>query len=80
MAKFNCRCGEIIRMSGDLPNPIEWRLLPESAFYDDEGRLLEDAYMGSPPLYRCDQCERVFIFWSGFEGPGHIYRPDGVVT
>ncbi|WP_345560798.1 hypothetical protein [Streptomyces plumbiresistens] len=34
MAKFRCRCGEVISMSGAIPNPLEWHITSDGELED----------------------------------------------
>lgn len=68
MTKFRCGCGELIRMSGDIPNAHEWHLLADielEHIYDFlDGKLLTER---STLMYRCHRCGSLWIFWDGIE-------------
>ena len=76
MAKFLCVCGEVIRTSGDVPNPGELRILADADFYTDpESEDPTDAlYRRSTIAYRCPASGHLWIFWEGFDNPPSLYR------
>jgi len=78
MAKWLCRCGAEIRSSGELPNPQEWHAISDADLHElpeqtDFGGVLDH----SRYVYRCDQCDRLHVFWNGLdEWPPTIYAPE----
>lgn len=74
MAKFRCRCGEVIAMSGENPNPLEWHLasdreLEESSESEDFARLQQV----TRPVFLCLNCGRIWVYWDGHEGERFSY-------
>jgi len=76
VAKFKCPCGEIIRMSGDIPNSEEWLFISDQDFdaVEAAGDPIE-RYLSFKSLFRCSGCGRVWIFWDGFEAEPTQYVP-----
>lgn len=77
MASFRCTCGELIRTSGPIPNPIEWRLLKDEAFDVPEYPVLDGwtLTMGSVTAYRCPRSDHLYVFWDGIENAPSLYTP-----
>ena len=76
MARFRCVCGYQIRTSGEIPNPLEWRLLSDTQFDDFHGTVAaEDIYCAATIAYRCPQSDHLWIYWHGFAGEPTVYAP-----
>lgn len=74
MAKFECVCGEIIRTSGDIPNPIEWHLISDTRFDSFEGLVdAEDVYKATTIMFRCPASDHLWVYWDGFDEPPSLY-------
>jgi hypothetical protein len=79
MSKLLCPCGEVIRISGSIPNPVEWLLVSDEGF-DVEGLIdRQKLYFEMTHLFRCPTSDHLFIFWDGFDAPGTTYAPTGAV-
>lgn len=77
MAKFLCHCGEILQTSGPIPNPIEWKVISDEKFDDFEGMTdAEDIYLAGRSMFRCPRCDRLWVFWDGFDQPPRSYAPE----
>jgi hypothetical protein len=82
MAKWACPCGNQIRSSGAIPNPQEWHLTSDATadeLFDDSpgGPSFEQFLDRSVLAYRCEQCGRLHVYWSGIgEWPPTIYLPE----
>lgn len=73
--RYLCHCGNIIRTSGDIPNPAEWLLIADVVLDPMQEPLNRMAlYMSSAHAFICDQCGRIWVFWSGFDGDPISYR------
>ena len=80
MAKFNCVSGTIIRVSGDIPNPIEWKIISDIAFDEIHGPIdAEDVYRASKSMFQCPTCGRLWVYWDGFDNEPSCYAPDETV-
>lgn len=76
MARFQCVCGEQIRTSGGIPNPLEWRLLSDSDFDAFHGLVnAEDVYAATTIAYRCPRSGHLYVFWHGFDENPTLYTP-----
>ena len=77
MSKFSCKCGNIINISGPVPNPNEWLVISD-AEYDllDESSTLNDLYSKMKSMLKCDQCNRLWIFWHGYDNPPTSFIPE----
>lgn len=69
-------CGFQIRTSGDIPNPLEWRLLSDEQFDRFHGDVEAEAiYRATTIAYRCPQSDHLWIYWDGFDRPPSLYAP-----
>jgi hypothetical protein len=76
MAKLNCRCGATLTLSGEIPNPIEWKLLSDELFDEFSGNVdVELIYQAATSLFRCENCGRLWVFWDGFDAAPMEYYP-----
>jgi hypothetical protein len=84
MARFDCVCGQVIHISGYIPNPVEWQLLSDvqfTAFFEkgdekgDGSVDVGDLYMETTSMYRCPRSGHLWIFWDGFDAAPALYSP-----
>jgi hypothetical protein len=76
MSKFTCVCGYQIKISGEIPNPLEWRLLSSVEFERFEGEVdAEDVYLSTTAAYLCPQSGHFWVFWHGYESEPALYSP-----
>ena len=74
MAKYLCDCGEVIRTSGDIPNPIEWLLISATKYDFFQDQIDSNAlFQEMTSLFRCPTCDSLWVFWAGFGGPPTVY-------
>jgi hypothetical protein len=77
MAKFSCLCDNIIRVSGDIPNPIEWKIMSDVQFDMFEGIVdVELVYRACNSMFRCAKCGRLWVYWDGFDAEPACYSPE----
>lgn len=77
MAKLRCRCGNVIRMSGEIPNPIEWKIISDQQFDLFEGMVdVEEIYTACSSMFRCVVCRRIWVFWDGLDSDPVSYSLD----
>jgi len=75
MAKYLCDCGEVLRTSGEIPNPMEWFLISASEFDSFYGEVDSEALLQRmTSLFRCPNCDSLWIFWAGFGGEPTVYK------
>jgi hypothetical protein len=76
MAKFVCVCGETLRISGDIPNPIQWNCLSEVQFDGlPDDASVTDAYLLATLMFRCPKSDHLWFFWEGIENDPQMYAP-----
>lgn len=79
MPKTTCSCGEILRY-GEIPCPIEWLLISDCDFDKFAGMVnSEEIYMSMKSLLRCPKCNRLWVFWDGFNNPPEEFVPKSLV-
>ncbi|MFG1947538.1 hypothetical protein [Nonomuraea sp. NPDC048826] len=77
MAKFFCKCGTIIRTSGEIPNPLEWKLMSDTEFDTFQGLVdVEKIYLAAKSMFRCPTCGRLWVYWNGFDNDPKCYAPE----
>jgi hypothetical protein len=76
MSSIICKCGNRIGF-GEIPNPKEW-LTVSDVEYDGYSALIdaEVLYATMKHILACDQCERLWIFWNGFQSMPTCYSKD----
>ncbi|MEV6242970.1 hypothetical protein [Lentzea sp. NPDC051838] len=77
MAKFNCICGYLIRVSGEIPNPAEFKFMSDSDFDNFEGLVEAEAvYLACRSMFKCGNCGRLWVYWDGFDSRPEPYAPE----
>lgn len=77
MGKFNCICGDIIRVSGPIPHPDEWLMIADTEYDSlDPSTNLDDLYKKMKSLIICRNCGRLWVFWDGFGAEPTVYKKD----
>ena len=76
MAKLFCTCGRLVRFSGEVPNPREWKLVPDDQLHGHAPRVnVERIALDAASLIRCPDCRRVWIYWKGYDHEPTEYCP-----
>lgn len=71
-----CKCGEKLTY-GEIPNPIEWLTISDKNYDSYEGKVdSENLYEEMKSILRCPSCDRLWIFWDGFEANPVCYTPE----
>jgi len=74
MGKFNCKCGNILSTSGEIPNPIEWLLISDKDYDSFSDKIdAEDLYLKMKTILKCPNCGRLWIFWNGVQEEPSCY-------
>jgi hypothetical protein len=74
MAKWICACGTTIQSSGTIPNPTQWMLMSDQDLEAFTGLVrAEDLYTNMTIAFRCPTCDRLHIFWRGWDEPATVY-------
>jgi hypothetical protein len=78
--KLNCRCGETLSY-GEIPSPIEWKIISDVAFDRFTGMVnAEEVYAAMESALRCPRCNRLWVFWDGFQSDPQEYTMPGTRT
>jgi hypothetical protein len=77
MAKWMCTCGETMQSSGPIPNPAEWLLVSDTDFDAFTGLVqADDVYANLTHSFRCPTCDRMHVFWIGFDNEPIVFAPE----
>jgi hypothetical protein len=75
MAKFYCKCGNLIRISGEIPNSQEWLTLSDVEYNSlSQSMNLEDLYPKLKSFFLCEVCGRIWFYKDGFDKKPILYR------
>ncbi len=67
MPNIKCTCGNIIK-AGQIPNPNEWLIISDVEYDNYSGKIdAEKLYKDMKTLLKCGSCNRIWIYWDGFE-------------
>ncbi|MFC0037851.1 hypothetical protein [Actinomadura rayongensis] len=78
MAAIRCRCGWKITVSGEIPNPLEWKIISDVQFDGFAGVVdAEEIYLAARSQFKCPVCGRLWVFWDGFDQDPSCYAPEG---
>lgn len=70
---INCKCGKILQY-GDIPCAIEWLFISDVDFDKFQGSIdSESLYRHMNSFLKCNNCNRLYIFWNGFGNMPSIY-------
>jgi hypothetical protein len=73
-----CSCGKALKY-GVVPCPIEWLLISDTEADRYQGQIdAEDLYRAARSLLRCPDCDRLWVFWEGFQKAPTEYVPGRV--
>jgi len=80
MPKIRCDCDHIIHL-GEIPSPNQWMIisdkdydeLRETASSDTNQIDAELVYSKMQIVIKCDECERLHVFWEGYDKPKTVY-------
>ena len=76
MPAVMCKCGNRIGL-GEIPNPNEWLTISDVVYDAYTGIIDAEAlYADMKHILVCDQCNRILIFWNGFQSPPTCYSKD----
>ena len=63
---MRCTCGAVLALSGEIPNPIELRVI-RSADLDAAGDDIDRVNLAASVAFECPTCRRLWIYWDGFD-------------
>jgi hypothetical protein len=77
MGQFVCRCGDVIRTTGEIPHPYEWLLFADQAIADEgwEGPFRDLYNTIAIHAFKCPTCRRLWVFWDGVQAEPQCYTP-----
>jgi len=76
MPSLNCRCGQKLCW-GEIPNPIELLMISDNAYDSYSGTVdTEELYGKMRSILKCPVCERLWVFWNGFDNEPKSYNPE----
>jgi hypothetical protein len=76
VSKLFCTCGRLVRISGEVPNPREWKLVPAEEVHGHAAWLTPERIVDeAPALIRCPDCRRLWIYWKGYDHEPTEYLP-----
>lgn len=76
MAKWQCSCGAVLTTSGPIPNPDGLYVLSEQGYEARADAPDFDLIRESVGAHRCASCERLWIWWDGWEEDPTVYAPE----
>jgi hypothetical protein len=76
MVKFICVCKDIIHTSGPIPNTAEWLTISDEEYDKFYGMIdAEKLYLAMKHVFRCPNCDRIWVFWDGMGEKPSLYTP-----
>jgi hypothetical protein len=76
MPKLRCKCETMINY-GYIPSRDEWLLISDTDYDGFSGMVdTELLYSRFIHMLKCPVCERLHVFWNGFDQPPQTYRPE----
>lgn len=73
MPNLPCKCGHVIGL-GEIPNPNEWNMISDVEYDRFSGKIdAEELYRLMKSFLVCANCQRLWIYWKGFEHPPVSY-------
>jgi hypothetical protein len=73
MPSLMCKCSKRISY-GEIPCQDEWLLVSDVEFDRFTGQVDAEAIYGAATsLLKCPSCERLWVFWNGFQSPPFEY-------
>lgn len=73
MPKIRCKCDNVIWL-GEIPSPHQWLIISDVEYDKFEGQIdPEILYSKMEIVVKCNVCERLHVFWDGFDKPQAIY-------
>lgn len=77
MSKILCKCGNVINLSGDIPNSQEYIFTSDKEFDLLTNPIdTETLYKNLKSFFECSNCKRLWFFWDGFKNKPISYLPE----
>jgi hypothetical protein len=75
MPKMLCTCGNLLRYS-DIPCKIEYKFISDVDYDKYDAQIdSEELYMKMQSFFKCPDCQRLRVFWNGFDNAPQEYLP-----
>lgn len=75
MPQMLCTCGNLLRYS-NIPCEIEYKFISDVDYEGYDKKIdNEELYMRMQSFFLCPECERLWVFWKGFEEAPREYVP-----
>ena len=76
MPYITCRCNKKISYS-NIPCEHEWLMISDTAFDSlSSPANIENIYNSMTHILKCPDCNRLWVFWNGFDNPASAYLPE----
>jgi len=77
MPKIRCVCDYVISLS-EIPCPNQYYMISDISFerYFDIAIKVEELYNEMKIVVRCSNCDRLHVFYNGFDNEPVIYQVD----
>jgi hypothetical protein len=80
MPKLMCLCDNVISL-GDIPSPHQHLMISDVEFDKYvETVNAEKLYEEMKLIVKCPNCERLHVFWDGWNKPQIIYKQEDYTT
>ena len=76
MAKWQCACGAVLTTSGPIPHPDGLYVVPEELYEARADAGDFDLITESVGAHRCRACDRLWVWWNGWDGEPTVYAPE----
>jgi hypothetical protein len=76
MAKWRCRCGEVLTNSGPIPNANGLYVMTEERYEERADAPDFDLIRDSVGAHRCPRCGRLWVWWNGSGEKPDVYEPE----
>jgi len=73
--KMLCKCVTILYY-GDIPCKLEYKFISDVDYDKYEGSIdSEKLYIDMKSFFKCTDCNRLWVFWNGFDEKPSEYVP-----
>ncbi len=67
MPKRLCKCGETLQLGG-IPCDIEYKFISDVDYEKYYGQIdSEELYLNMNSFVKCPKCDRLWVYWNGFD-------------
>ncbi len=76
MPKIKCKCDHVIGL-GEIPSPDQWMMISDVEYDAFQNPMdPEVLYSKMNIVVKCKVCQRLHVFWDGFDKPQVIYQKE----